>query len=145
MIPDFDENNNLPPGIYEATWQEFCDRYGYNKHRKELLEGLELAMTHLKDVGCQCIWIDGSFITAKNRPRDFDGCWNWDDVNIPYLELMYPVLLDFDNEQQKQRDKYRGELFPSKGQAANNPRRTYLAFFQKDRNDNPKGIIKIVL
>lgn len=33
MIPDFDENGNLPPGVHWAEWNEFQDRFGYNWHR----------------------------------------------------------------------------------------------------------------
>jgi hypothetical protein len=145
MIPTFDDNNNLPPGVYEVIWQEFCDRYGYTKHRRELLDGLKIGLTHLKNMGCRCVWIDGSFISAKNRPGDFDVCWNINEVNIPYLELMYPALLDFENGRARQKQKYGGEFFPSSWNAVKNPPITYLDFFQKDRNDNPKGIIKIVL
>ena len=49
MIPNFDSNDTLPPGIYTVTWQEFCDRYGYTKHRRELLAGLEKGMNHLRE------------------------------------------------------------------------------------------------
>lgn len=145
MIPDFDENNNLPPGIYEAEWQEFCDKYGYTKHRKQLLEGLEEAMNHLRSVGCRCIWVDGSFITAKHRPNDFDVCWDEEGVEIPFLEVMHPVFLDFDNKRERQKAIYGGEFFEHKGTAIRNPKRTYFDFFQLDREDNPKGLIKIML
>ncbi len=145
MIPDFDNNNNLPPGIHTTTWQEFCQRYGYTKHRKELLEGLEKGMNQLRNVGCKCIWVDGSFITKKHRPKDFDACWDEEDVNFPFIETMYPTLLNFDNKNIKQKDTYSGEFFPSQWTASKNPKRTYLAYFQLDREDNPKGIIKILL
>ncbi|WP_263053646.1 DUF6932 family protein [Oscillatoria nigro-viridis] len=28
MIPEFDENGNLPPGVYWAEWEEFKERLG---------------------------------------------------------------------------------------------------------------------
>ncbi len=145
MIPDFDTNNNLPPGIYTVTWKEFCQRYDYTKHRKILLEGLEKGMNHLRNVGCKCIWIDGSFITKKHKPKDFDVCWDENEVNLPFLQTMYPILLDFNDERANQKYTYGGEFFPSKCTATFNPKRTYLTFFQLDREDNPKGIIKILL
>ncbi len=29
MIPDFDENGNLPPGVHFCDWSEFKERFGY--------------------------------------------------------------------------------------------------------------------
>jgi hypothetical protein len=28
LIPDFDANGNLPPGIHRAEWKEFSKRFG---------------------------------------------------------------------------------------------------------------------
>ena len=145
MIPNFGSSDTLPPGIHTATWQEFCDRYGRTKYRRKLLEGFEKGMNHLRYVGCTCIWIDGSFITDKYRPNDFDACWNEDGVDFSFLDTMYPALLDFQGKRERQKGIYGGEFFPSGWVAANNPKRTYLEFFQKDKEDNPKGIIEILL
>jgi len=27
VIPDFDENGNLPPGVHFCEWEEFVERY----------------------------------------------------------------------------------------------------------------------
>ena len=146
MIPDFDNNNTLPPGIHTATWQEFCDRYGYTKHRRELLAGLEKGMNHLREANCSCVWIDGSFISAKHRPGDFDVCWDEDGVNMSFLKTMYPALLDFSNERKRQKGIYRGEFFLSTELEAYKPKRTFLEFFQQDDRERiKKGIIKIML
>jgi hypothetical protein len=42
MIPLYESNGNLPPGIYKASWQELVDRFGFNEHRKYLLGSGEL-------------------------------------------------------------------------------------------------------
>ena len=44
MLPPFNERGNLPSGIYEINWNEFCDRFGFNSHRKKILVGLETAL-----------------------------------------------------------------------------------------------------
>ena len=36
MIPDFDENGNLPPGVYEAQWDELVQRFGWTSRYLEL-------------------------------------------------------------------------------------------------------------
>ncbi|EDX70939.1 hypothetical protein MC7420_8190 [Coleofasciculus chthonoplastes PCC 7420] len=40
-----------------------------------MIDGLELAMTQLKAAGCRTIYIDGSFITSKPNPGDFDAAY----------------------------------------------------------------------
>lgn len=44
MIPPFQPNGYLPPGIHEATWQQAAERLATNSHRRTLLQGLLLAL-----------------------------------------------------------------------------------------------------
>lgn len=76
MIPEFDENGNLPPGVYWATWEEFKEQFGTTPRRSLLIEGLKTAMEQLKAAGCRTIYINGSFVTSKPNPNDFDACWD---------------------------------------------------------------------
>lgn len=76
MIPPFNEQGYLPQGIYEPTWDEFWERFSTNNYRRQLLTGLRLALTQLKLAGCQRVYIGGSFITDKERPNDYDGCFD---------------------------------------------------------------------
>jgi len=62
MIPEFDENGNLPPGIYWASWEEILNKFGYTEHRRKLIDGLHKGITALSEVGCKEIYIDGSFV-----------------------------------------------------------------------------------
>ncbi len=48
VIPEFDENGNLPPGVHFCEWEEFKDRFATNLTRQRAIDGLELAMTQLK-------------------------------------------------------------------------------------------------
>lgn len=143
MIPPFDPaTGNLPPGIHEATWDEFLARYGYTPHRLALLAGLKAALDSLRAAGCRRAYIDGSFSTAKEEPGDFDGCWEVAGVDPNLLD---PVLLSFANRRAAQKAKYGGELFPAEGSA--DPFGTrFLDFFQCDRDTgDPKGIVGIDL
>ena len=45
MIPDFDENGNLPPRVYFCDWAEFKEQFGYNLRRRTLIIGLEEVLT----------------------------------------------------------------------------------------------------
>lgn len=58
MIPEFDENGNLPPGVHWVEWEEFVKRFGYNVKRQGMINGLKLAMTQLKSADCRTIYIN---------------------------------------------------------------------------------------
>ncbi len=107
-----------------------------------LLTQLRVALENLKSAGCPIAYIDGSFVTDKERPNDFDACWEESGVNPLALD---PVLLMFDPGRVTQKRKYLGELLPA-GAIADADGRTYLEFFQIDVDTNAlKGIVAIDL
>lgn len=145
MISDFDDNGNLPPGVHFCEWEEFQEKFGTNLTRRRMIDGLELAMTQLKLAGCPTIFIDGSFVTSKQRPGDFDACWEDNGVDINYLESIAPTLFNFALRRAEQKTKYKGEIFPS-NYPANDYSTTYIDFFQFDtRTNTRKGIIAVDL
>lgn len=142
MIPDFDSLGRLPPGIHVASWAEMVARFGGSAWRGRLLEGLRLALLSLKAAGCKVAYVDGSFITEKADPGDFDGCWEEVGVEPDALD---PVLLDFRQKRAAQKAKFGGELFPAAA-LADSAGTSFLAFFQTDKaTGDPKGIIAINL
>ena len=91
--------------------------------------------------GCRRAYIDGSFVTAKEKPADFDGCWETDGVDPALLD---PVLVTFDPHCGVQKAKYGGELFFADAPA--DPAGTaFIDFFQRDRSGRPKGIVALDL
>jgi hypothetical protein len=142
MIPRFNRAGNLPPGVHVASWREVVNRFGRSRHRRRLLRGLKAALDSLRAAGCHRVYLDGSFVTAKRVPGDFDGCWDTDGVT---LDLLDPVLLTFDRGRAAQKAKYLGELFPARLTEGGSGS-TFLEFFQTDRETGrPKGIIAIEL
>jgi hypothetical protein len=140
-MPNFDDVGNLPLGIHVATWRVLVSRFGQNEHRRRPLEGLRNALDALREAGCRRVYIDGSFVTAKVEPGDFDGCWEVEGVDPGKLD---PVLLTFSNRRAAQKAKYRGELFLADARA--DPAGTrFLEFFQRDKDGNAKGIIALDL
>lgn len=142
MLPSFDERGNLPPGIHPASWNEIVERYAITEHRAELLDGLRQAIASLQAAGCVRVYLDGSFVTVKDVPADFDACWEVTGVDPGLLD---PELLDFSDRRAAQKARYGGELFPA--QAAAEPAGTvFLDYFQRDRQTGePKGIIALDL
>ncbi|MEO0925186.1 MAG: hypothetical protein AAFY63_04860 [Cyanobacteria bacterium J06643_13] len=143
-VPNFDANGNLPAGIHTCTWEEVKEKLAFNARRQELLAGLKRACDVLKQAGCDTIYIDGSYATNKEFPGDFDVCWKDDNVDLKLLLELDPVLLDFSQKRAAQKAKYGGELFLA-STIADAKGQTFLEFFQRDRDGNPKGIVEIHL
>ena len=144
-ITTFEATGNLPVGIHLATWQEVQETFAFNPRRQELLSGLKRACESLKQAGCSRIYIGGSFVTNKEFPGDFDFCWEPEGVDQAYLQKIDSVFFNFSNKRAAQKAKYGGEFFRANTIADPISRKTYLDFFQEDRNGNPKGIIAINL
>jgi len=140
-IPPFVESGNLPEGVHESSWEEIVDRYG-SERRRELLDGLRAALDSLRDAGCPRAYIDGSFVTAKDEPGDFDACWEAAGVDPNLLD---PVLLTFANKREEQKARFGGELFPA-GSAADPHGTRFLDYFQQDTvTGERKGIVALDL
>ena len=141
-IPPFVESGNLPEGVHEASWEEFVDRYGTSDRRRELLEGLRAVLDSLREAGCSRAYIDGSFVTEKDEPADFDACWEMAGVDP---DLLDPVLLTFANKREAQKARFGGELFPADWGADPHGTR-FLDYFQQDKvTGERKGIVALNL
>jgi hypothetical protein len=123
---------------------EILKRFGTNAHRLQLLTGFQNAVVAFAAAGCTALFLDGSFVTAKEFPADYDACW---DVVGVIAALLDPVFLNFDNQRAAQKLKYGGEFFPAHLAAeVTPPFRTFLNFFQIDKDTgNAKGIVGLNL
>ena len=108
VLPDFDDTGALPPGIHEGTWDEVVELFGRTAHRQDLLAGLHDALRDLQAAGCRRAYLDGSFVTDKESPGDFDLCWDEDHVDWTKLD---PVLLETRPPRVAQQARYRGDIF----------------------------------
>ena len=149
MIPAFVKKGpakgKLPPGVHESTWADFCARYAVTPRRRDILTGLEQAVSDLKAAGCQRIYVDGSFVTDKPLPGDFDLCWEPSGVNMKKLN---PVLtMQLPNWRSLQKQLYKGELFLATMQETSSGI-SFVEYFQRDTRltrNLIKGIIAINL
>lgn len=142
MLPGFNHQGYLPEGIHAATWEEFEMRFGWNRHRRILIQGLQTALGHLRAVGCAIVYVDGSFVTAKDEPEDVDAAWDPRGVDLDALHALEPVFFDFSSRRAAQKAKFGVEFFPS-DVPANAESKSFLEFFQMDRDGNAKGIVRL--
>ena len=137
MIPGL-RNGRLPAGVHRANWVEVKEAFGWNDHRRGLLDGFRRGVNELHRAGCRSVWLDGSFVTEVDVPSDFDACWDTTGVNPAKLD---PILLDIDGERLAQKLKYGGEFLPNAPASGF----FFLHFFQFDRDGDQKGIVQLDL
>jgi hypothetical protein len=142
MIPEWLAGGDLPSGVYFTTWRELEARLAFNPERRFQLEGFRQACEELQRAGCRLVYLDGSFVTAKEHPGDFDACWDIQNVDDKMLD---PIFFDFSRGRAAQKRRFRGEFFPAQlPEGATG--RLFLEFFQvNEHTGRRKGILAIRL
>ncbi len=140
-IPNFDENGNLPPGVYRVSLEDVKARFTWNKRRRHLFDGLAAAVANLAAAGVATVWVDGSFTTSKEEPGDIDGCWDY--LPIVDVDALDPVFLDFDPPRAAMKRKYDVDFLVSGVRLEDATFQRVEDFFQSDRDGNPRGILVI--
>ena len=73
MIPDFDKEGYLPPGIHLASVDEIGVRFGRESELRQVqMESLVWMIELARRSGAERIVINGSFVTDKLEPNDVD-------------------------------------------------------------------------
>ena len=145
MIPNFTTYSGspwpvLPPGIHDASLAEVYARFVTNDKRKILYQGMVRGLDNIFKSGCPQVFLDGSYVTEKPLPNDYEICW---DGRFVDPNLLDPIFLDFSKGTLPQKNKYGGEYFPSSWIETGSGK-SFLEFFQTDKQTgNPKGIIRI--
>ena len=138
MLPPFDRSTGyLPAGEHFAGWAEFEERFGRNSTRRRLLAGLFRMAKSLAEAGCSFFLVDGSFVTNKPNPSDYDACCDFSGLNLKRIDLKL-----FGTREEIKAEFY-GELFPEHYMA--DDEYTFREFFQTDRDDVPKGVVRLDL
>jgi len=132
MIPPFDDNGYLPPGIHTATMAEIAARFGETSQlRRVQMESLRWLADLAWRAGVQRIIVNGSFVTDRIEPNDVDCALLVGEdyphdrksdeelaAGLPFIDLHIVEQEDFD-------------FFATK-------------LFTSDRDLVPKGMIEIV-
>ena len=138
MIPEFDETGNLPPGIWPATIEEVGQRFATNAHRKTLFQAFVAVVNVLQAAHCPEVHLDGSFICSTETPGDYDMCYEPTGMQ-PNDE--WRTLLEGTADERKA--QHLGDIFIR--MPVPPFFHDHVEFWQTDRDDEPKGIIRIEL
>jgi hypothetical protein len=135
VIPDFDDNGYLPPGIHPATLAEIEARFGREPElRRVEMQSLHWLIDLARRAGVKRIVLNGSFVTDAYEPNDVDCV----------------LLVDDDFPRPGDEEEAEAEL------AAGLPflqidvvTQTAFAYlvdhvFGTDRLDTPKGVVEVI-
>lgn len=143
MIPEFTENGLLPPGIYETALGELHEKMGWSRRRLALLEGLEGALELMAASGVRRVYVDGSFVTDKDRPNDIDGCYDLQEgATAEELEAMAPIFPPSPANRAKAKEIYGVDFFPAAATELGSGQ-PFIRFFQKDRQGRERGVLAL--
>jgi hypothetical protein len=124
----------LPPGEHPATLKEINTRFTSNYARKQICQGLKFVVGELASHDVEIIFVDGSFVTNKERPRDVDVAYEIPDGADPWgWGLLSPA---------RRKDLKRYQRVDLLHYWPNQPE--IKSYFCHDRYDNPKGIIRLI-
>jgi hypothetical protein len=144
MITAFTEEGLLPPGIYQATLDEFKDRFVIFQ-RSDRRFRIFAQLEKLLDQAAQArivkrILIAGSFVSAKSEPNDFDCIVVLDPsiVGKPLRPFEYSLV-----SRQMARRMFGGDTMPALDNST--ALQQYLEFFQTTRDGKRMGIVGLQL
>jgi hypothetical protein len=131
MIPPFNDDGYLPPGIHSATLEEITARFGQESELRQVqMESLLWLVDLARRAGVRRIVVNGSFVTDKLEPNDVD-CVLLIEPGFPHdpgAEAELLAGLPFINM-----ELVDGEAF----------RRFTERIFATDRNLVPKGMLEV--
>jgi hypothetical protein len=156
MIPDFDENGNLPPvGLIRPTIQEFEERFvkeaDDRKIRQELFNGYNEYCNNLISLNVSSVqWVNGSFTTKKLNPNDIDVVIHFDGMKIRQNKTLHNHIEKLiDKNEMKLRYKCHPQFvlvypktLPDFYSYYIQRYEYWLKWFSRDRSGNNKGLIE---
>jgi len=137
MLPEFDANGNLPPGVHVASVSEVLERFSRSGTSARLFRTRSLRL-FIDLVGslASALYIDGSYITEKLAPNDVD-------IAVVLSEDFAFTNLNLAAFKRLERQFKELDIYPRK---VNTPQLSSLVdFWCKDRDGNPKGIVYVEL
>jgi hypothetical protein len=133
MIPAFNDDGYLPPGVHQATLEEVAARFGRDPElRRVQMDSLRWLVDLARRAGALRLIVNGSFATDRAEPNDVD-CVLLIGPGFPHDAAAEKELLD-------------GLPFIElKMVGAEDFTLLVERIFASDRQAMPKGMIEVVL
>lgn len=133
MIPEFDDNGYLPPGIHSATLAEIEERFGRQSELRRIqFESIRWMVELAVKAGVKRIIINGSYVADVDEPGDVD--------------CVFLVEAGFPNDKEAERQLREGLPFLEIEFADAASFNFYCErFYASDRENVPKGLIEVLV
>ena len=114
-LPLFDERGCLSKGIYNPSVQDFLERFvNVSKRRKELFGKYQKFTKLCIDAkGIEQHFVDGSYVTNKEKPGDIDLLLTFND-DVYDSEESYNKYFEITQKQKKMKEDYEVHVFFAK-------------------------------
>ncbi len=147
-LPQFRQDGWLPDGHHAATWEEISARLGGERgsHRAAVLSSLMDWRDAARAQGLAgLIILDGSFVSDKGTPGDFDLVFLYDEISEKLVRdnAEARALTDF---QACRALGFQGDVFalPLSLQRLS-PLLSGMDMFDTDRQGKLKGVVEVIL
>jgi hypothetical protein len=144
MLPEFDNNGNLPVGIHSASPEEIHARFGASStRRKWLADRFQEIIETAKATGkLRRIFLWGSFVTVREEPNDLDVLLIMSD-DFESSEVSGEAELLFDHLKAKMR--FTTDLFWTKESMPPDILQMWLETYQITKDFERRGIVEVIL
>lgn len=142
MIPPFDDQGDLPPGIHRTDLSTFLLRFSVfdrSDRRIRICSRLELLVKEIQTTQfIRRIYVGGSLVSSKPDPNDFDCVLVLDATS--FTSELRPFEYNLISRRFVRR-RFGGDILvaPEGTEAL----QQYLEFFQTNRNGKRIGIVEI--
>jgi hypothetical protein len=144
MLPDCNQDGNLPEGIHRATATEVLDRFGTASARRawlaeQLRDLLEVAKSTDR---LERVFLWGSFVTSKESPNDLDVLLVVaSDFDLDGLPEECKVLFDYP----RARIRFNADVFWAKASIGQETLACWLDTYQTGKDFKRRGIVEVAI
>lgn len=142
-LPAFNEEGDLPPGVYRASLAEVMERFGQGATQRRVvasrldrLHKLAAATGHLAR-----FVVFGSFVTAKAEPNDVDVILIMEDT-FDLAEVIGEAALVFQHAEAN--THFGASVFWTRRSGAIGGEQAMVEYWQIRRDGGQRGIVEIV-
>jgi hypothetical protein len=144
VLPELNEQGDLPPGVHLTEWPEFEARFCLSSPRRVWLSGRLRALLELAGGSGRLrrafIW--GRFVTSKPAPKDLDILLIMDD-HFEVDDIAAPVQAVFDSVRAKL--LFEADVFWARSSIGHELLNLWLETYQTSRSFRKRGIVELVL
>ena len=143
MFPEFNENGDLPVGVYKATLQEVLEHFGNGSLQRQVVARRLTKIYKLAESTGKLsrFIIYGSFITAKENPNDIDVFLVMND-NFSKNDYAGDVRRIFEHLQTE--NKLKASIFWMLEMSVAINETIFIEGWQSKRDNTKRGIVEII-